>query len=67
MSEQSTQICSQGQKGNSSISFDSNGRTILPEGMSEVVRQVKDKPRFAEFMCSYNEVSRLYALATPPS
>ncbi|KAL4243808.1 Telomerase reverse transcriptase [Abortiporus biennis] len=56
MSETSIQFCSQNKQINSSISFDSDGNTILPEGLSELHRQVKNKPRFAEFACSPSEV-----------
>lgn len=56
MSETSMILCSQGPlSGNDSL--DSHGNTIIAKGLSQLREDSKLKPRFAEFTCSYTEVS----------
>lgn len=38
------------------ISIDSNGNSILPQGLSQAMKHGMHKPRFIEFTCSYIEV-----------
>lgn len=45
-------------------SLDSDGCTVLPHGLSQARAQVKNKPRFAEFMCSYAEIFRFVVVVT---
>ncbi|GJE88721.1 telomerase reverse transcriptase [Phanerochaete sordida] len=46
------------------ISVDSEGRSIVAAGVSFTTAQVRQKPRFAEFMCSYAEVFRFAVIVT---
>jgi len=55
MSEKSFCPRSQASLGNTSV--DSVGVPFTPRGASQAERQVKYKPKFAEFACSYVEVS----------
>ena len=56
MSENSISIRTQPPLHLGNVSFDSEGQTILPHGVSLAEAAVKKKPRFAEFICSYTEV-----------
>ncbi|CAL1716650.1 unnamed protein product [Somion occarium] len=56
MSENSIIINSQQPVSSGNLSIDSHGNTILPEGLTQARNEVKNKPRFAEFACSYVEV-----------
>ena len=56
MSEHSV-IMSQMSVGNTST--DSNGRPIQPLGLTQAERYAQAKPKFTEFECSYEEVSRI--------
>jgi hypothetical protein len=62
MSERSIQLRSQLALGDASTSVDSVGWPIVPHGPSQAERHVKNKPRFAEFACSYTEVSISFPL-----
>ena len=61
MSESSMVLCSQAQlTGNDSL--DSDGNTIIAKGLTQLREDNKQKPRFAEFTCTYTEVF-LYVMA----
>ncbi|KAI0955894.1 hypothetical protein AcV7_006436 [Taiwanofungus camphoratus] len=64
MSEYSSQLRSQATMVDTSVSVDSSGRPIFPHGLSQAQKQLKNKPRFVEFACSYTEVYRYAALVT---
>lgn len=55
MAENSSLLLSQARLPHN-ISTDSYGRSIVAKGLSQAAAQVRNKPRFAEFMCSYAEV-----------
>ena len=56
MSETSGQMYSQAMRTEHSVSFDSFCQPIPAQGLSQARQLAKQKPRFAEFMCSYSEV-----------
>ncbi|KAK7690659.1 hypothetical protein QCA50_005758 [Cerrena zonata] len=55
MSETSMVLCSQGPL-SLNDSLDSHGNTIIAKGLTQLREDSKNKPRFAEFTCSYAEV-----------
>lgn len=57
MSEQPSQLHSQVSLGAGNISYDSEGNSIMPSGLTQAERHIKAKPRFAEFSCATVEVS----------
>jgi hypothetical protein len=64
LSENSSQL--QSQVLDSEISVDSEGRTIVASGLSQAENHAKQKPRFAEFMCSHHEVRSLLEYLSRP-
>ncbi|KAF8627995.1 hypothetical protein AX15_004120 [Amanita polypyramis BW_CC] len=46
------------------ITVVSDGASLPPSGLSEAKRYARAKPRFAEFVCDYNEVYQYVALVT---
>ena len=60
----SSQLYTQERRSDHSISFDSSGRPIMPQGLSQAKQEATQKPRFAEFTCSYNEVYCFAVLIT---
>lgn len=56
ISETSIQFDTQERKADNTVSFDSAGHPIFAQGLSQARKQATQKPRFSEFMCSYNEV-----------
>ncbi|GLB40371.1 putative telomerase reverse transcriptase [Lyophyllum shimeji] len=63
ISEQSI-LLSQAPLGAGNTSVDSHGNSILPPGLTQAERDVKSKPRFADFACPPIEVFRYVALVT---
>lgn len=62
MSEHSfsgSQLQSQASLKDANLSIDLTGRPISVHGLSQAEKHSKNKPRFAEFMCSHTEVSSL--------
>lgn len=59
MSESHSDPFSQAMHSSNTV-LDSEGRSIQATGLSSAAQQVKQKPRFAEFMCSYAEVCTAY-------
>jgi hypothetical protein len=59
MSEQPSQHRSQISSGAGNISYDSEGNSIMPYGLTQAQKHIKAKPRFAEFSCTTVEVCRL--------
>ncbi|KAI0367818.1 hypothetical protein BV20DRAFT_915159, partial [Pilatotrama ljubarskyi] len=64
MSETSIQLQTQVTLGDGSVSLDSAGRPVISHDLSQAHRQVKYKPRFAEFVCEVGEVYRYAVLVT---
>ncbi|KAJ8494766.1 hypothetical protein ONZ51_g2140 [Trametes cubensis] len=64
MSEMSIQLQTQASVTNHSISLDLSGRPIFVHDQSQARRQLKHKPRFAEFVCGVDEVFRYAVLVT---
>lgn len=64
LSETHTQLRTQASYSGNDTSVDSAGRSILATGISLAEKQAKQKPRFAEFMCSYAEVFRFAVVVT---
>ncbi|KAJ3554494.1 hypothetical protein NM688_g3081 [Phlebia brevispora] len=62
MSEASFQLNTQGRKTDASVSFSSSEPQLMPQARSQAKQQAQQKPRFAEFICSYDEVY-CYAIA----
>lgn len=56
MSETSVQLRSQPSNPGANTSLDSNGSRIMPFGTTQAQKHTANKPRFAEFACSYVEV-----------
>ncbi|KAI0663883.1 hypothetical protein C8Q70DRAFT_384202 [Cubamyces menziesii] len=56
MSEMSIQLQTQASVTNHSISLDLSGRPIFVHDQSQARKQLKHKPRFAEFVCGVDEV-----------
>jgi len=56
MSETSVQLRSQTSISGANTSLDSNGNRIMPFGSTQAQKHAANKPRFAEFACSYVEV-----------
>jgi hypothetical protein len=56
MSETSIQLRSQPTISGANTSLDSNGSRILPFGSTQAQKHAVNKPRFAEFACTYVEV-----------
>ena len=64
LSENPSQPRTQATHPDHDISTDSFGRSIIATGISFAEQQTKQKPRFAEFMCSYAEVFRFAVVVT---
>ncbi|KAI8969502.1 hypothetical protein BD414DRAFT_428487 [Trametes punicea] len=64
MSESSIQLQTQATVVDGSISLDSAGRPMIAHHQSQARKNAKDKPRFAEFVCSVEEVYRYAVLIT---
>jgi telomerase reverse transcriptase len=64
LSEDPSQPRTQATYSDNDISIDSAGRSIIAAGISFAEQQTKQKPRFAEFMCSYAEVFRFAVVVT---
>ena len=62
--ENQTQPRTQAMHSSHDISVNSAGHSIIATGLSSVEQQIKQKPRFAEFMCSYAEVFRFAVVVT---
>jgi telomerase reverse transcriptase len=64
VSEHSLRLETQPTRYNGDTSIDSNGNSILPQGLSQAKKHGMNKPRFIEFTCSYVEVFRYVMLVT---
>lgn len=58
MSEQPSQLHSQVPLGAGNVSYDTEGNSIMPYGLTQAEKHVKAKPRFAEFSSTTLEVSQ---------
>ncbi|OJT07372.1 Telomerase reverse transcriptase [Trametes pubescens] len=64
MSETSVQLQTQATFIDTSVSLNSSGRPVIAHDTSQARRQVRHKPKFAEFVCSEGEVYRYANLVT---
>ncbi|KZT07774.1 uncharacterized protein LAESUDRAFT_772394 [Laetiporus sulphureus 93-53] len=64
MSEYTSQLRTQASVSGLNASTDTIGNPIIPQGLTQARRHAQHKPRFAEFACSFAEVSRYAILAT---
>lgn len=58
MSEQSIQLRSQASISDRNTTLNSSAQAAVAHCLSQAQRQLKHKPRFVEFACSYSEVHR---------
>ncbi|KAI6025950.1 hypothetical protein F5J12DRAFT_715606 [Pisolithus orientalis] len=64
VSENSIYIKPHSQMSQHNISLDSEGNSILPQGLAQAQNHAQGKPRFVEFACSDIEVFRYVLLIT---